>query len=243
MKRLLILGATSDIARACARRFAAEGFHLILAARHPEDLSRDIKDLHIRFGVEAKTVFFDVLDMDSHEKFFNSLESLPDGVLCAIGTMAETEAAMSNPKKLKHILDSNLTGPAGILTLAAEAFRKRGKGFIIGISSVAGNRGRGTNYPYGSAKAGFSAFLSGLRNRLGKSGVSVMTVLPGFVRTRMTETMALPEKLTAEPVEVANDIFRGWKKGKSIVYTKGIWRFIMLIIQHIPEFLFKRMKL
>ncbi|NOZ14253.1 MAG: SDR family oxidoreductase [Acidobacteria bacterium] len=243
MKRLLILGATSDIARACAHRFAADGFSLVLAARKPDELDRDVKDLQIRYDIEVKTVPFDVLDMEQHRAFFQSLNPLPDGVLCAIGTMNGNEDAMSDPQKLKVILDTNLTGPAAILTLAAEAFRKRGSGFIIGISSVAGNRGRGTNYPYGSAKAGFTAFLSGLRNRLNKSGVQVITVLPGFVRTRMTENMDLPEKLTAEPDKVAADIFKGWKKGKSVIYTKGIWRLIMLIIQHIPEFIFKRMKL
>ncbi|RLE20894.1 MAG: short-chain dehydrogenase [Acidobacteria bacterium] len=243
MKWLLILGATSDIAKACAHRFAAEGFSLVLAARKPGELDRDVKDLQIRYDIDVKTVPFDVLDMEQHREFFQSLNPMPDGVLCAIGTMAENEAAISDPKKLKPIIDTNFTGPSLILTLAAEAFRKRGSGFIIGISSVAGNRGRGTNYPYGSAKAGFTAFLSGLRDRLNQSNVRVITVLPGFVRTKMTEDMDLPAKLTAEPDKVAADIFKGWKKGTSVIYTKGIWWLIMLVIQHIPEFIFKRMKL
>ncbi len=243
MKWLLILGATSDIARACAHHFAADGFNLILAARKPGTLKNDVKDLKIRYGVEVKSIAFDVLDMNTHETFFQSITLIPEGILSAIGTMDGNEEAMSDSDKLKLILDTNFTAPAAFLTLAATAFRERGSGFIIGISSVAGNRGRGSNYPYGSAKAGFTAFLSGLRNRLNESGVNVITVLPGFVRTKMTENIDLPALLTAEPDQVAKDIFHAWKKGKSIVYTRWIWRWIMLIIQHIPEFVFKRMKL
>jgi len=243
MKWLLILGATSDIARACAHRFAADGFNLVLAARNPDALGSDTKDLKIRYGIEVKTVLFDALATEGHCSFFQSLDPVPDGVLCAIGTMKGNEDAMSDPEKLKAIMDTNLTGPVAFLTPAGEAFRERGSGFIIGISSVAGNRGRGSNYPYGSAKAGFTAFLSGLRNSLNESGVQVITVLPGFVRTKMTENMDLPASLTAEPGRVAEDVFRAFEKKKSIVYTPWIWRWIMLIIQHIPEFMFKRMKL
>ena len=243
MKWLLILGATSDIARACAHRFAADGFNLVLAARNPDALGSDTKDLKIRYGVEVKTVPFDALATEGHYSFFQSLDPVPDGVLCAIGTMEGNEDAMSDPEKLKAIMDTNLIGPAAFLTLAGAAFRERGSGFIIGISSVAGNRGRGSNYPYGSAKAGFTAFLSGLRNSLNENGVQVITVLPGFVRTKMTENMDLPASLTAEPGRVAEDVFRAFEKKKSIVYTPWIWRWIMLIIQHIPEFIFKRMKL
>lgn len=243
MKWLLILGATSDIARACAHRFAADGFNLVLAARNPDALSADVKDLEIRYKVQVNAVPFDVLEMDTFERFFQSLTPLPDGVISAVGTMEGNIEAMSDPERIKTILDTNFTGPAAFLTLAGAAFRERGSGFIIGISSVAGNRGRGSNYPYGSAKAGFTAFLSGLRNRLHQSGVQVITVLPGFVRTKMAENMDLPAKLTAEPGRVAEDVFRAFRKKKSIVYTTWIWRWIMLIIQHIPEFIFKRMKL
>ncbi len=243
MKWLLVLGATSDIARACAHRFAADGFNLVLAARNPDALGGDTKDLKIRYGIEVKTVLFDALATEGHCSFFQSLDPVPDGVLCAIGTMEGNEDAMSDPEKLKAIMDTNLTGPAALLTLAGAAFRERSSGFIIGISSVAGNRGRGSNYPYGSAKAGFTAFLSGLRNSLNENGVQVITVLPGFVRTKMTENMDLPASLTAEPGRVAEDVFRAFEKKKSIVYTPCVWRWIMLIIQHIPEFIFKRMKL
>jgi decaprenylphospho-beta-D-erythro-pentofuranosid-2-ulose 2-reductase len=243
MKWLLILGATSDIARACAHRFAADGFNLVLASRNPDELNRDKEDLKIRYGVEVKTTPFDVLEVNRDGTFFESLSPVPNGVISAVGTMEGNTEAMSDPKRIKTIVDTNFTGPAAFLTRAGTAFRERGSGFIIGISSVAGNRGRGSNYPYGSAKAGFTAFLSGLRNSLNNSGVQVITVLPGFVRTKMTENMDLPASFTAEPGRVAEDIFRAFRKRKSIVYTPWIWRWIMLIIQHIPEFIFRRMKL
>ena len=117
---------------------------------------------------------------------------------------------------------------------------RKKSGFIIGISSVAGDRGRKKNYIYGSAKAGFTEYLSGLRNRLFESNVHVMTVKPGFVDTHMTENMELPKRLTAQPDEVAEDIYRSWTKKKNVIYTKRIWGIIMLVIKHIPEFMFKK---
>ena len=120
---------------------------------------------------------------------------------------------------------------------------KNKNGFIVGVSSVAGDRGRKANYIYGSSKAAFSAYLSGLRNRLFESKIQVLTVKPGFVATKMTDGLDLPEKLTAQPEEVAKDIFVAQQKGKDILYTKGIWRLIMLIIKHIPEFIFKKLSI
>lgn len=138
---------------------------------------------------------------------------------------------------------SNCEGPASILAVLANGFEARGGGTLVGISSVAGDRGRATNYIYGSAKAGFTAFLSGLRNRLAKRGVHVVTVLPGFVATQMTEGMDLPAKLTAEPSEVAEAIASAVESKKDVIYVRPIWRLIMMIIRTIPERVFKRMKI
>jgi Short-chain dehydrogenases of various substrate specificities len=138
---------------------------------------------------------------------------------------------------------SNYEGPALLTGLIAERFAARGSGTIIGISSVAGERGRASNYVYGSAKAGYTAFLSGLRNRLSKTGVHVMTVLPGFVRTRMTAGMDLPARLTAEPAAVAEAIFRAAGKQRDVIYVKPVWRLVMAIIRAIPEGIFKGTKL
>ncbi|MFK7924061.1 MAG: SDR family NAD(P)-dependent oxidoreductase, partial [Bacteroidia bacterium] len=118
---------------------------------------------------------------------------------------------------------------------------QRGSGKIIGISSVAGDRGRASNYLYGSAKAGLTAYLSGLRNRLASKGVHVMTVKPGFVRTAMTENMDLPPVITGEPSKVAKDIIRSVRRGRNVIYTLWMWRYIMLIIRTIPERIFKKL--
>jgi short-subunit dehydrogenase len=142
-----------------------------------------------------------------------------------------------------RVMRSNYEGPASILAVLANRFEERGSGTLVGISSVAGDRGRATNYVYGSAKAGFTAFLSGLRNRLAKHGVHVVTVLPGFVATKMTEDMDLPAKLTAQPSEVADAIARAVERKKDVIYVRPIWQLIMLIIRNIPERVFKRMKI
>ena len=138
---------------------------------------------------------------------------------------------------------TNYVGPAQLMGALAERFARRGHGVLVGVGSVAGDRGRGSNYVYGSAKAGFAAFLSGLRNRLAASGVHVVTVKPGFVRTRMTDGMALPARLTAEPDEVAAAIVRAVRKRSDVVYVRGVWRPIMAVIRAIPERVFKRMRL
>ena len=139
---------------------------------------------------------------------------------------------------------ANFEGPGLLLGFFAGQMAKRGTGTIVGISSVAGDRGRATNYVYGSAKAGFTAFLSGLRNRLASRGVHVLTVKPGFVRTKMTEGMKLPPPLTAEPEEVARRVYRAAEVKKTdLIYVRPAWRLIMAIIRNIPEARFKRMKL
>lgn len=138
-------------------------------------------------------------------------------------------------------MGTNYTGVVSLINIIANDFERRRSGFIVGISSVAGDRGRKSNYLYGSAKAAFTAYLSGLRNRLYEAQVHVLTVKPGFVATKMTEGMDLPEKLTAQPDEVASDIFQAQQKGKNVLYTKWIWRWVMMVIKMIPEWKFKGM--
>ena len=141
------------------------------------------------------------------------------------------------------ILNTNFVGAVSILNIIAEDFEKKKAGVIVGISSVAGDRGRGSNYLYGSAKAGLTAYLSGLRNRMNGFGVSIITIKPGFVDTSMTEGLSLPPLLTAQPKTVANDVYKAVQKSKDIVYTKWFWRWIMLAIQTIPERIFKKLSL
>ncbi len=241
MKNLLILGATSDMAQAIARKYAAEGWSLSLAARNMERLEPIASDLRVRSSAEIQALEFDATDFSNHKSFYESLGTKPDVVVCVFGYMGDPLLARTDLDEVRRMIDVNYTGAVSILNVVAEDFEKRGSGSIIGISSVAGDRGRQSNYIYGSAKAGFTAYLSGLRNRLAKSGVHVMTVKPGFCRTKMTESLELPAALTAEPEQVANAVFRGLEKKRNTVYTLWMWRWIMLIIRHIPEAVFKKM--
>lgn len=240
---VLILGARSDIGLAIAHRYAAEGHPIRLAARQIARLEEDRADIALRFGVEVTLHELDALDLGSHAAFLDGLGDLPGVAVCAIGHMGDQAESEANPEAAAVVLRSNFEGPASLFGHLANRMVKRGSGVLIGISSVAGERGRATNYVYGSAKAGFTAFLSGLRNRLAKQGVQVLTVLPGFVNTRMTAGMALPAKLTAEPAEVAEAVFKAATRGRNVIYTKSIWWLIMAIIRNIPEVLFKRMKI
>lgn len=242
-KSILILGASSDIARAVAQKYASEGWSLLLAGRDAELLSRDAEDIKLRHEVKAEALRFNALDFDSHAKFWESLIEKPAGVVCVFGYLGDQKVSEGNWAEARKAIDTNFTGAVSILNIAANYFDDKKSGFIIGISSVAGDRGRMSNYMYGSAKAGFTAYLSGLRARLSRSGVRVITVKPGFVATKMTEGLELPALLTATPQQVAGDIFRAHKKGKPVVYTRWFWKYIMLLIVHVPERIFQKLKL
>lgn len=243
MGRVLVLGARSGIARAVAAEFARNGHGLYLAARGHEGLREEAARLSEEFGVKADALEFDATAYKSHGKFYDSLADAPEGVVCAVGYLGDQGRAQDYFAEAERIIDTNYKGCVSILNVAASHMQNRGSGFIIAIGSPAGDRGRKSNYIYGSAKAGLDAYLSGLRNRLFDSGVHVMTVKPGFVNTGMTRDMNLPAALTSAPERVARDIFRGCRSGKDCLYTAWYWRFIMLAIRHIPEGVFKRMNL
>jgi hypothetical protein len=243
MSYVLIIGAKSDIAKEIARVYAKNGYNLFLAARESASLEDLKQDIEVRSGVDVKLKEFDITAYDTHKDFYTLLEEKPLGVIVVSGYMAEQKSAQKNWNETLNTINVNYTGAVSILNIIANDFEKHRRGFIVGVSSVAGDRGRKANYIYGSSKAAFSAYLSGLRNRLYESGVSVLTVKPGFVNTKMTENMDLPQNLTAEPNDVAEDIFSAQQKGRNILYTKSIWMLIMLIIKHIPEFIFKKMSI
>jgi decaprenylphospho-beta-D-erythro-pentofuranosid-2-ulose 2-reductase len=236
---VLILGARSDVGRALAHRYAAAGATLILAARDATRLADDIADLEVRYGISARAVEFDVC-ADKPAEFFDRVGETPATVISVVGLLGEQASAELDHVEATRIMETNYVGPARMLNEAARRMESRGSGCIIGISSVAGDRGRASNYVYGSAKAGFTAFLSGLRNRVDRKGITVITVKPGFIATKMTAGMKLPSWLTAQPDEVAAAIFRAQGAGRDVLYVRPIWRLIMAVIRNIPEFLFKR---
>lgn len=243
MSYVLIIGARSDIAKAVAREYAKHGYDLYLAARNAGDLAEFANDINVRTQRTVTTVELDILDVESHKSFYDALPDKPLGIVSAVGYLGDQQKAQEDFKEARLIMDTNYTGIVSILNIIANDFEKRRSGFIVGISSVAGDRGRKSNYLYGSAKAALTAYLSGLRNRLYDAQVHVLTVKPGFVATRMTADMDLPEKLTAQPEEVAVDIYKAQQGNRNVLYTKWIWRWVMLVIRLIPEWKFKGMSI
>jgi decaprenylphospho-beta-D-erythro-pentofuranosid-2-ulose 2-reductase len=243
MPTVLILGASSDMAIAIARKFASHQYNVQLAARNIEPLQPLQSDIAIRHNVQCTLHAFDALNYASHADFFEQLQSKPDVTICVFGYLGEAEKARHDWKEAERILHTNYTGAVSILDRVADSYAAAKSGTIVGISSVAGERGRQSNYHYGSAKAGFTAYLSGLRNRLFHDGVHVVSVQPGFVYTRMTENLQLPKLLTGKPEDVANTVYNAVKNKSNTVYVKWFWRWIMLIIKFIPEFMFKKMKM
>lgn len=239
---LTILGANSDVALAVARRFARAKRidSLCLASRDLELLERSAGDLRVRYDLPVRPVRFDALDFTSHGDFYARLDPKPDMVLLAFGDIGDQQHAQSCFDQARRIIDVNFTGAVSILEIVAADFEKRRQGAIIGISSVAGERGRRSNYFYGASKAALSAYLSGLRNRLHRSGVQVMTVLPGFIDTKMNRHLKLPGVLTASPEAVADDIYAAWLKSRDRIYSRWFWRWIMAVIKALPESIFKK---
>jgi NAD(P)-dependent dehydrogenase (short-subunit alcohol dehydrogenase family) len=172
------------------------------------------------------------------------LPVLPDTAVCVVGELGDQTRGQTDPAHATLLLRTNFEGPALFLGAVAERSLARGSGTIVGVSSVAGDRGRASNYLYGAAKAGFAAFLSGLRNRVAPRGLRMVTVKPGFVRTRMTANMKLPPMLTAQPDEVGRAIFNAAETGgRDVIYVRRIWRPVMMVIGSIPERIFKHLRL
>lgn len=237
---VLILGARSDIGRALARAYAMKGARVILAARG--DLESERRDLEIRAGVPVRAVSFDVTD-DAPDAFYAALGEVPGTVVMVAGLLGDQTRSAADDGEAARVMNTNYAGPARYLLAAARVMEGVPSGCIIGISSVAGDRGRGSNFVYGSAKAGLTAFLSGLRNAHARRGLHVMTVKPGFVATQMTAGMDLPAPLTAQPGEVADAILAAQEKRRDVIYTKARWRPVMAIIKAIPEGVFKKLSL
>jgi short-subunit dehydrogenase len=240
---VLILGGRSEIGLAIARRFAQAGRDVILAARDAASLEPQRADLALRHDVTVRAVEFDALDTASFGDFANDLGTLPGVVVSVVGAMGDQAESERDPAAAARVMRANYEGPALILGLFAERMAARGGGAVVGVSSVAGDRGRASNYVYGSAKAGFTAFLSGLRNRLSDTLVRVITVKPGFVATRMTEGMNTPAPLTAQPDEVGEAVWRALDRGGDVIYVRRAWAPVMGVIRLLPERVFKRTRL
>jgi short-subunit dehydrogenase len=245
-ENVLIVAALSGMGRAIAGELAGRGHSLVLAARDHEELSRTAADLRVRHRVAVETVRFEALDFDSHPALVDAADrTFPGGltgiVFCA-GWMAGQDLAAADFSVARRMIDVNYTSAVSLLNEAANLFERRRRGWICALSSVAGDRGRQSNYLYGATKGALSAYLQGLRNRLTPSGVSVITVKPGCVDTSMTYGAdKLP--LLVSPEVIARDVARAILRRDSVVYTPRIWWPVMTAIRLIPEALFCRMRL
>jgi decaprenylphospho-beta-D-erythro-pentofuranosid-2-ulose 2-reductase len=239
------LGATSAIARSTAAVFAAKGHSLYLAGRDAKELERLASDFAIRYQTEVRHGLFEAEDYDNHAGFIERVRDEMgglEGVLLAFGYLGGQPSVAQDSAERVAVIARNLTGAINLLEPLAAGLERQGRGFIIGISSVAGDRGRQSNYIYGSAKGGFTIYLQGLRNRLFHSGVRVMTVKAGFVDTAMTYGMP-GLFLVAPPDYVGERIVRALEKGRDVAYIPWFWRYIMLVLKLLPESIFKRLRL
>ena len=240
----VILGASSSIGRAFARRAAETGAHVVLAGRDDADLARTAADLNVQFDIDADCVAFDAAHPSSHEQTASALEGLPRplGVLVLFGTMPSQAEVDDDFGRAEEMIAVNYSGVISILSRIAPLLEADGEGCIVAMSSVAGDRGRLKNYVYGSTKAGLNAYLQGLRARLWRSGVTVTTVKSGFIDTDMT--FGAPGLfLVASPDECAAACMKFAASGREQVYFPWFWRYIMLIIRLIPERIFKKMSI
>jgi len=244
-KKILVLGATSGIAEATCRIWAAQGASMFLVARNAEKLAAVAADLRTRGASYVDTAVVDLDDTNRHPALLahavNSLQGL-DVAYLAHGVLGDQHAAEQDFNTAAHILYTNLMAPISLLTWLANHFVERRSGTIAVLSSVAGDRGRKSNYVYGSSKAGLSAFLAGLRNRVDRAGVTVLTIKPGPVKTSMTAHMKGSEKF-ADVDAVAQSIVKAIDKRQDNLYVPFQWQPIMFVVRHIPERVFKKLNL
>jgi decaprenylphospho-beta-D-erythro-pentofuranosid-2-ulose 2-reductase len=246
MKKILIIGATSAIAEATARLFAARGDALCLIARNADHLRVVAADLSVRGAMRAETATLDVTDFNAHQAVLDAAERQLGGmdiVLIAHGTLSDQAQCQTSVDALRSEFDINAVSTLALLTLLANRLEAQKHGTLAVISSVASDRGRQSNYVYGSAKAAVTTFLGGLRQRLAKANVDVLTIKPGFVDTPMTAGIASKGALWAQPERIADGIVKAIDRRRNVVYLPWFWRWIMLVIRHIPEPLFKKIRL
>ncbi len=245
MQKILIIGATSAIAEATARQWAARGDALFLVGRRTAPLDSIADDLRIRGAASVGCFTMDACDTSAHAAMLEAAEKTLGGLdvaLIAHGSLPDQKACEASVELTLKEIETNALSVIALATQLAEGFEKQGRGTLVVISSVAGDRGRQSNYVYGAAKGMVSLFMQGLRNRLAKKGVQVVTIKPGFVDTPMTA--AFPKgALWAKPDAIARGIVHAIDRNADEVYLPGFWRLIMFIIRHIPERVFKKLSL
>ena len=242
MDNILIIGAKSELAQQIARRYASKGYGLYLCGRGIDSLSQFSDSLIENFGIEVTLLELDINEFDTHQSFIESLKEIPAGVICAVGNYPNQIEAQIKPKVLVQCIHTNYAGPASLLNLLSNKMKKIKKGFIVGISSISGERGRKKNYIYGSAKCAFTSFLSGLRNELFDYNIHVSTIILGFIKNKEKQS-GMKKVLSVDPNIAAEKIFEAQQKNRDVVFIMWPWKYILIIIKLIPEFIFKRLNL
>jgi short-subunit dehydrogenase len=242
---MLILGASSTLAHEAAKHFAKDGADFVLVARTPEKLEAITNDLRVRGAGGVETIVADLNDLSRHAEIIATATAAFSGLdmaLVAYGTLGNQALCEQDVTVALQEFSNNCTSTISLLTLLANYFEQQKRGCIAVISSVAGDRGRQSNYVYGAAKGAITVFLQGLRNRLAKKGVAVVTLKPGMVDTPMTAHMR-KGLLFADAKTVGQGIYEAMLKRKEVVYLPGYWRYVMVIIKSIPEPIFKKLNI
>ena len=241
---MIILGSNSEVAQAFVQECLAKGEKfptIYLLSSNPETTEKFAGHIQVKFFQHSEIIPLDLMK----EIDYKTLENINSDVLfCASGYLGlSTEDGLYDDENTERIIDVNYAKLVPVLNFFAKKMESKRTGTMIVLSSVAGERGRQSNFIYGSAKAALTAYLSGLRNYLFDKKVHVLTVKPGFMDTKMTEGLPLNPALTASPKKAAEGIYKAFKNKNNVAYVLPIWAIIMLIIRNIPEFIFKKLKL
>ncbi len=238
--KILIIGAKSELAKQIAKKYASKGYGLYLCGRNMGVLKQFSADMSEDYGIRVELLELDISDFKTHSAFVESLDEIPIGVICAVGSYPNQIEAQVKTETLVNCTNVNYVGPASILCLISNKMKKIKKGFIVGISSISGGRGRKKNYIYGSAKCAFSNYLSGLRNELFSQNIHVSTIVLGFIRDNEKKGK-IRRILSVSPELAAEKIFDAQQNNKNVVHIVWMWKYILIGIKLIPEFIYKRL--
>ena len=240
MKYVLIIGAKSELGIELARLYASNQYNLYLAGRSINDMQDEADYLERTFNIKVILSELDVTDFISHHKFYESMVIKPIGVIYAAGYYPDPFLVTSNWKESANAINVNYAGAVSLLNIMAEEFYQYKSGFIVGIASVSGVRGRSKNYLYGAAKSAFSEYLSGVRQKFSNIGIHIITIKPGFINTKMLTNKKVSRLLVSSPYEIAKLIYNAYKTKRYVVYPFR-WKIIMSIVVIIPEYIFKKL--
>ncbi len=243
MKYVLIIGAKNGLGIELARLYARNKYNLYLAGRSITDIQDEANYLESTFGIKVTLCDLDVTDFSSHQKFYDNMVIKPIGVIYVAGYYPDPHKALGDWKESSNTINVNYAGAVSLLNIISKEFDHYQSGFIIGISSVSGLRGRAKNYIYGSSKAALITYLSGLRNKLDKSKVTVLTVISGYVKTKNSAKEQSLRLLVINPKDLATKIYNAQQNNKSIIYSSLIWRVVMFFIRILPESIFKKINI